>query len=78
LWILLTRFLLKQWLLQLSQSLRKPWILEGLTVLAQNAFAKSVIQLLLPRGRKRKRDDFDECHAWIMMSALLPLLLKKY
>jgi hypothetical protein len=70
--------LLKQWMLQLSQSLRKPWILEGLRVLTRNAFAKSVIQLLLPRGRKRKRDGFGECHAWIVMPALLLLLLKKY
>jgi hypothetical protein len=56
---------------------KKPWILEGLRVLARNVFAKSVIQLLLPRGRKRKRDGFGECRAWIMMLALLLLLLKK-
>jgi hypothetical protein len=29
-------------------------------------------------GRKRKRDGFSECRAWIMMLALLFLLLKKY
>jgi hypothetical protein len=64
--------------LRLSQSLRKPWILEGLKVLSRNVFVESVIQLLLPRGRKRKRDGFGECHAWIVMPALLFLLLNKY
>jgi hypothetical protein len=76
--ILLTRSLLKQWLLRLSQSLKKLWILEGLRVLARNVYARSVVQLHLLRGRKRKRDDFGECRVWTRMLALLLLLLKKY
>jgi hypothetical protein len=56
----------------------KPWTLKSLMVLARNASARLVIQLHLPRGRKRKRDGFGECHVWTRMLALLPLLLKKY
>jgi hypothetical protein len=58
--------------------LRKPWTPESLRVLARNISARSVIQLHLPRGRKRKRDGFGECHVWTRMLALLLLLLKKY
>jgi hypothetical protein len=58
--------------------LEKPWILEGLRVLARNVSARSVIQLHLPRGRKRKRDGFGECRAWTRILALLLMLLKKY
>jgi hypothetical protein len=47
-------------------------------VLARNASARPVIQLHLPRRRKRKRDDFGECRVWTRMLALLLLLLKKY
>jgi hypothetical protein len=56
----------------------KPWILEGLRVLARNVSARSVIQLHLSKGRKRKRDSFGECRVWTRMLALLLLLLKKY
>jgi hypothetical protein len=56
----------------------KSWTLKSLMVLARNASARSVLQLHLPRGRKRKRDCFGECHAWTRMLALLLLLLKKY
>jgi hypothetical protein len=56
----------------------KPWTLKSLMVLARNATARSVLQLHLSRGRKRKRDSFGECHAWTRMLALLLLLLKKY
>jgi hypothetical protein len=73
-----TRSQLKQWLLRLSQSLKKPWILEGLRVLARNVSTRSVVQLHLPRERKRKRDGFGECRVWTRMLALLLLLLKKY
>jgi hypothetical protein len=34
-------------------------------------------QLLLLRGRKRRRDVFVECQAWIGMLALLLLLLRE-
>jgi hypothetical protein len=47
-------------------------------VLAQSAFARPVIQLLLPRGRGRKRGGFGECRVWTRMLALLLLVLKKY
>jgi hypothetical protein len=57
---------------------KKPWILIGLRVLVQNVSARSVVQLHLPRGRKRKRDGFGEFHVWTRMLALLFLLLKKY
>jgi hypothetical protein len=53
-------------------------MLKKLIVLARNAFARPVIQLLLLRGRRRKRDGFDECRVWTRMLALLLLLLKKY
>jgi hypothetical protein len=53
-------------------------MLKNLIVLARNAFARPATQLLLPRGRRRKRDGFDECHVWTRMLALLLLLLKKY
>jgi hypothetical protein len=52
-------------------------MLRNLIVLARNAFARPVIQLLLPRGR-RKRDGFGECRVWTRVLALLLLLLKKY
>jgi hypothetical protein len=52
-------------------------MLKNLIALAQNAFARPVIQLLLPRGRRRKRDGFGECRVWTRMLALLLLLLKK-
>jgi hypothetical protein len=57
---------------------KKPWTPESLRVLARNVSARSVIQLRLPRGRRRKRDNFGECRAWTRMLALLHLLLKKY
>jgi hypothetical protein len=47
-------------------------------VLARNASTRPVIQLHLPRGRKRKRDGFGECRVWTRMLSLLLLLLKKY
>jgi hypothetical protein len=53
-------------------------MLKNLIVLAHSAFARPVIQLLLPRGRRRKRGGFDECRVWTRMLALLLLLLKKY
>jgi hypothetical protein len=52
-------------------------MLKNLIVLAQSAFAQPIIQLLLPRGRRRKRDGFGECRVWTRMLALLLLLLKK-
>jgi hypothetical protein len=53
-------------------------MLKSLMVLAQSAFARLVIQLLLLRGRRRKRGGFGECRVWTRMLALLLLLLKKY
>jgi hypothetical protein len=53
-------------------------MLKNLIVLAQSAFARPVIQLLLPRGGRRKRGGFGECRVWTRMLALLLLLLKKY
>jgi hypothetical protein len=50
----------------------------SLRVLARNVSARLVIQLHLPRGRKRKRNGFGECRVWTRMLALLLLLLKKY
>jgi hypothetical protein len=60
------------------QEPKKLWVLEGLRVLARNVSARSVVQLHLPRERKRKRDGFGECRVWTRMLALLLLLLKKY
>jgi hypothetical protein len=37
-------------------------MLKNLMVLAQSAFVRPVIQLLLLRGRRRKRGGFGECH----------------
>jgi hypothetical protein len=51
---------------------------EGLRVLAQSVFARSVVRLRLLKRRRRKRDGFSDCHAWTRMLALLLLLLKKY
>jgi hypothetical protein len=70
--------LLKQWLLQLYQSLTKQRTPESLRVLAQSVFARSVVRLRLLKKRRRKRDSFSDCHAWTRMLALLLLLLKKY
>jgi hypothetical protein len=53
-------------------------MLRNLILPTRNAFARPVIQLHLPRGRRRKRDGFGECHAWTRTLALLLLLLKKY
>jgi hypothetical protein len=41
----------------------RPWTLEDLITLARNILARLVIQFLLLRGRKIKRDGFGECHA---------------
>jgi hypothetical protein len=41
----------------------KLWIFRGLIVFARSVLAEPIIQLLLLRGRKRKRDVFVECHA---------------
>jgi hypothetical protein len=47
-------------------------------VFARSVLAEPTIPLLLLRGRKRRRDVFVECLAWIRMSVLLFLLLRKY
>jgi hypothetical protein len=59
------------------QRLAKLWMFRGLIVFAQSVLAEPLNPLLLLRGRKRKRDVFAECHAWIRMSVLLLLLLRK-
>jgi hypothetical protein len=41
----------------------RPWTLEDLIALARKILARLVIQFLLLRGRKIKRDGFGECHA---------------
>jgi hypothetical protein len=46
-------------------------------VFARSVLAEPINQLLLLRGRKRKRDVFIECHAWIRMPVHLLLLLRK-
>jgi hypothetical protein len=43
-----------------------------------NVFARSATQLRLLRRRRRKRNGFDDCHAWIRMLDLLLLFAKKY
>jgi hypothetical protein len=43
----------------------------------QSALAEPISLLLLLMGRKRRRDVFDECLAWIGMLVLLLLLLRK-
>jgi hypothetical protein len=57
--------------------LTKQQTLEGLRVLTQSVFAKSVVRLCLLKRRRRKRDGFGDCHAWTRMLALLLLLLLK-
>jgi hypothetical protein len=74
----LTRALLKQWLLQLYQSLTKQRMPKNLRVLAQSVVARSVVRLCLLKKRRRKRDDFGDCHVWTRMLDLLLLLVKKY
>jgi hypothetical protein len=44
-------------------SLEKLWTFNDLIVFARSVLAEPIIQLLLLRGRKRKRDVFGECHA---------------
>jgi hypothetical protein len=46
-------------------------------VFARNALAEPISLLLLLMGRKRKRDAFGECLAWIGMLVLRLLLLRK-
>jgi hypothetical protein len=55
----------------------KQWTPESLRVFVQSVLAKSVVQLRLLR-RRRKRDNFGDCHAWTRMLALLLLFVKKY
>jgi hypothetical protein len=69
--------MLEHWWWRLSQKLVKPWIFRGLSVLARNALAEPISLLLLPMSRKRRRDDFGECLAWIEMLVLRLLLLRK-
>jgi hypothetical protein len=52
-------------------------MLKNLIVLSQSAFARPIIQLLLPRARRRKRGGFGDCRVWTRKLALLLLLLKK-
>jgi hypothetical protein len=65
--------------LVVAPSLRpaKLWIFRGLTVFARSVLAEPTSPLLLLRGRKRRRDVFVECLAWIRMPVLLFLLLRK-
>jgi hypothetical protein len=49
----------------------------GLIVFARSVLAKPISPLLLLRGRKRRRDVFVECLAWIRIPVLLFLLLRK-
>jgi hypothetical protein len=46
-------------------------------VFARSVLAEPINQLILLRGRKRKRDVFAECHVWIRMPVLLLLPLRK-
>jgi hypothetical protein len=43
----------------------------------RNVLAEPIKPLFLLRGRKRRRDVFVGCLAWIMMPVLLLLLLRK-
>jgi hypothetical protein len=52
-------------------------MLRGLTVFTRSVLAETISSLLLLRGRKRRRDVFVECLAWIRMPVLLFLLLRK-
>jgi hypothetical protein len=69
--------LLEHWQWRLSQKLVKPWTFRGLPVLARNALAEPVNLLLLLMGRKRRKDVFAVCLAWIGMLVLRLLLLRK-
>jgi hypothetical protein len=60
-----------------SQRLAKLWIFRGLIVFARSVLAEPINQLLLLRGRKRRRDVFAECQAWIRMLVLLLLLMRE-
>jgi hypothetical protein len=71
------RPLLKYRWQRLSQKLAKPRIFRGLTVFARSALAEPIRPLLLLRGRKRRRDVFVECLAWIRLLVLLFLLLMR-
>jgi hypothetical protein len=62
---------------RLSRKLVKPWIFRGLTMFARSALAEPISLLLLLMGRKRRRDVFGECLAWIGMLVVLLLLLRK-
>jgi hypothetical protein len=55
----------------------KLWTLRGLTMFARNVLAEPINPLFLLRGRKRKRDVFIGCLAWIRVPVLLFLLLGK-
>jgi hypothetical protein len=55
----------------------KFWTLRGMSMFARNVLAEPIKPLFLLRGRKRRRDVFVGCPAWIRVPVLLLLLLRK-
>jgi hypothetical protein len=75
--VLLMALLLKPWWWRPSLRLTKLWTLRGLSMFARNVLAEPINPLFLLRGRKRRRDVFVGCLAWIRVPVLLFLLLRK-